>query len=118
MHGVPANLDLAFLQGAELIQVCLGSHQVQFHFHPAGSIFVEDGWELLDAGGQRIDRSHDRPDRPPYQLHRLLGRTVVGTEVSAPDWFALRFAGGEVLRVFDDSERYESFQIRPGRVVV
>ena len=25
-----------------------------------------------------------------------------GSAVSAPDWFALRFEGGEVLRVFDD----------------
>jgi hypothetical protein len=114
MYGVPADLDLAFLQGAELIQVCLGCHQVQFRFHPIGVISVEGSWELLDAAGDRIDRSHDSMDRPPYQFHRLLGRSVVSTEVSAPDWFALRFDGGDVLRVFDDSEQYESFQIRPG----
>ena len=40
MYGVPADLDLAFLHGAELIQVCLGQYQLQFHFHPAGSISV------------------------------------------------------------------------------
>jgi hypothetical protein len=118
MYGVPANLDLAFLHGAELIQVCLGCHQVQFHFHPAGSIFVDGDWELLDAGGVRIDQKHDSPDRLPCQLHRLLGRAVVGTEVSAPDWFALRFVSGDVLRVFDGSDQYESFQIRPTGVIV
>ena len=118
MYGVPADLDLGFLHGAELIQVCLGLHQLQFHFHPAGSISVEGGWELLDAGGARLDGRYDGPDRPPYQLHRLLGRRVSGSEVSAPDLFALRFEGGEVLRVFDDSPQYESFQIWPGGIIV
>jgi hypothetical protein len=43
---------------------------------------------------------------------------VVDTEVSAPRWFALRFNGGEVLRVFDDSEQFESFSIQPGSIIV
>jgi hypothetical protein len=118
MYGVPADLDLGFLHGAELIQVCLGLQQVQFHFHPAGSVYVEGGWELFDAGGARLDGQHYGPHRPPYQLHRLLGRRVVGSEVSAPDWFALRFEGGEVLKVFDDSPQYESFRIQPGGIIV
>jgi hypothetical protein len=118
VYGVPADLDLAYLHGAELIQVCLGLYQLQFHFHPAGSIAVEGGWELLDATGARLDGRQDGPDRPPYQLHRLLGRRVAGSEVSAPAWFALRFEGGEVLRVFDDSSQYESFQIEPGGIIV
>jgi hypothetical protein len=118
VYGVPTDLNLAFLHGAELIQVCLGQHQLQFHFHAAGSISVQGGWELLDASGARLDGWHDGPDRPPYQLHRLLGRRVTGSEVSAPDWFALRFEGGEVLRVFDDSEQYESFSIQPGNIFV
>jgi hypothetical protein len=118
MYGVPADLDLTFLNGAELIQVCLGSHQLQFHFHPVGSIYVDGGWALLGPGGECVDQKDDRPDRPPYQLHRLLGQTVASTEISPPAWFALQFAGGEVLRVFDDSEQYESFQIQPGGVVV
>ncbi len=118
MYGVPANLDLSFLHGADLIQVCLGQHQLQFHFHPVGSISVEGGWELRDAAGLLIDGRHDGPDRPPYQLHRLLGQRAAGSEVSAPGWFALRFAGGEVLRVFDDSKQYESFSIQPGDIFV
>ena len=117
MNGVPADLNIAFLHGSELIQVCLGQNQLQFHFHPAGSISVEGGWELRDAAGARIDGCHDGPDRPPYQLHRLLGRRVVASEVSAPAWFALRFEGGGVLRVFDDSPQYESFQIEPGGII-
>jgi hypothetical protein len=65
-----------------------------------------------------IDGRHDAPARLPYQLNRLFGRRVAGSEVSAPDWFALQFEGGEVLRVLDDSPQYESFQIEPGGIIV
>jgi hypothetical protein len=118
MYGVPTNLDLAFLHNGELIQVCIGQYQLQFHFHPVGSISVEGGWELLDKTGQRIDGHCEQPERPPYQLHRLLGHKIVESEVSAPDWFALTFEGGLVLRVFDDSQQYESFSIQPGDIFV
>lgn len=72
MYGVPPDLDLAFLHGAELIQVCLGLYDWQFHFQPEGSISVQGQWELRDAGGDWIDGRQDRTSRPPYQLHRLL----------------------------------------------
>lgn len=118
MYGVPEDLDLSFFHGAELVQVCLSLHQVQFHFHPDVSIHVQGGWELIDAAGGRIDHGHDRPERPPYRIHWLLGRRVVGTEVSPPGRISLRFEGGEALRIFDDSREYESFQIQPGDIVV
>jgi hypothetical protein len=117
MYGVPANLDLTFLHNALLIQVCLSQTQVQFHFSPVGSVSVEGGWELLDHAGDCIDRQHDWP-RPPFQLHRLLGQRVVDSEVSAPEWFCLRFESGEALKVFDDSTQFESFSIQPGNIYV
>lgn len=117
MYGVPTDLDLTYLHGATLIQVCLGEYQLQFHFHPRGSIYVEGRWELLDATGSRIDGWRDRFNRPrdasgpQYQVHRILGQKVIGTEVSAPESCAFRFEKNDVLRFFDDSEQYESFQI-------
>jgi hypothetical protein len=118
MYGVPLDLDLSFLHGAELIQICLGLYQLQFHFHPTGLISVEGEWELVNSDGLRIDGWHDGPDRPPYQLRALLGQRVADSVLSAPEWFALRFEGGDTLRVFDDSTQYESFQIHPGNIIV
>ena len=118
MYGVPPDLDLSFLIGAEVIQVCLGVYQVQLHFHPAASLSIEGGWELRDAAGARIDRRHEGAERPPYQLHRLLGRGVKRVVISAPDWIELHFDGGYTLRVLDDSSDYESFQIQPGDIIV
>jgi hypothetical protein len=120
MNGGPANLDLRFLLDATLVQVCIGPWDVQFHFHPAGSIFVQGGWELRDHRGVIVDRSSEvqAAEREPFLVHRLLGLRVASTEVSAPPWLALRFDGGQELRIFDDSDQFESFQIQPGSIIV
>lgn len=119
MYGVPANLDLAFLHGSQLTQLCLGSFQIQLHFSPIGSISIEGSWELTDATGQLLDRaSSDETSHPPQQLHHLLGHRVTGSQVAAPHWFSLEFDGGETLRIFDDSTEFESFSIQPGDIFV
>jgi hypothetical protein len=117
VYGVPATLDLTFLHGAELIQICLGLHEVQLHFHPTGSISVATGWELFDHEGVRIDHGQASP-QPTFELHRLLGQKVTATQVSAPSHIDLLFERGERLRVTDDATQYEAFTIQPGDIVV
>jgi hypothetical protein len=114
MPGIPSDLDLSFLRGAEVIRVCLGTWQVQFDFEPPASIAVEGDWELADEDGRVIDRSSDTVREKPFHLHLLLQRVVVAVEVFAPLSFALRFTGGLVLRVFVRSNGNESFSIQPG----
>lgn len=118
MHGVPNNLDLSVFEGKELTLVGIGQFQVYFHFHPEGIVTVEGDWEIVDAEGSIIDRSTDNAERSEYRVHRLLGQEMVGSEVDPPRSFSLKFANGLVLRVFDDSEQYESFSIQPGDIYV
>jgi hypothetical protein len=68
--------------------------------------------------GEIGDRSVPNDDRDAYRLHRLLGSQVIGTQVGAPRSFALCFANGDELGVFDDSDQYESFSIQPGDVFI
>ena len=65
--------------------------------------------------GERIDGRHDGRDRPPYQLHRLLGRRVVGSQVMAPACFALRFKGGECCG--SSTTRHSTSRSRSGRAI-
>jgi hypothetical protein len=118
MRGVPADLDLTFLQGTQLSQVCLGMYQIQFHFHPHGSISVGGNWELTDDRGRVIDRHYETPRQDAYQFHRVLGRDVERTEIEPPSSFAVRFTGGLVLRVFAEISAYEDVWIQPGDVVL
>ena len=118
MHGVPKDLDLSIFRGKTLTLVGIGEHAVYFHFHPEGLLSVEGTWEVLSSEGTVIDQSMEHADRSEYRVHRLLSHDVVGSELDPPSSFSLRFSNGYVLRVFDDSEQYESFSIQPGDIYV
>ena len=111
MYGVPADLDLSLLQGAQLTQVCLGQFDVQFHFQPVGAITVTGAWELFDEAGVSLDHSGASGSRPQSQFPRLLGQEIVGITVVAPHHLELKFARGDSLRLIDDSKEFESFTI-------
>jgi len=118
MYGVPVDLDLSHFREASCIQVAIGEFQIQFHFHPTGSISIEGRWELRDANGQIVDETMDNKDRTAYRIHRILGQSVRATFVNAPQSFGLRFENDYVLEVYDDSEQYESCQIAPAGVII
>jgi hypothetical protein len=118
MYGVPADLDLSRFKDAVLIQLCIGEFQVQFHFHPIGTISVEGKWELRDAAGSLIDGMKANAERDALYIHVLLGKSVAGFSLDAPRSFSLRFESGCVLTIFDESREYESFSIQPGDIFV
>jgi len=128
VYGVPSDLDLSLFVAATLIQIALGEYQVQFHFQvtdvdarrpdPYPYLSVEGHWELADGAGCTIDRAEPNSTREAYRLHRLLGNEVTGTSVDPPRSFTLCFNSGLQLRVFDDSEEFESFSIMPGDIYV
>ena len=128
MYGVPDDLDLVPFAGATLTQICIGAHEVQFHFtgsqpgETAPSINVESTWTLYDSTGAVVDRASREDqlpsDREAYRLHVLLSRKVTSTTVAPPRSVALVFGGGYTLRIFDDNADGESFQIHPGNIIV
>ena len=118
MYGVPADLDLSRFKDAVLIQLCIGEGQVQFRFHPVGTISVEGKWELRDAAGSLIDGMKPNAERDALYIHVLLGKSVDGFSLDAPRSFSLRSESGYVLTIFDDSQEYESFSIQPGDIFV
>jgi hypothetical protein len=118
MHGVPRDLDLSGFVGKALVQVCLGEFQVSFNFESGHLISVEGRWEVLDPQGVMLDHSRENAERDAYRVHRLLGRTVTAFALDPPSSFSMMFEDAYVLRVYDDSEAYESFSIQPGNLDV
>lgn len=118
MYGVPATLDLSFLSGAELSQVHLMAHQVNFVFDPNGRFVVWGDWQLLGPDGSEIDRHHPWPRSEPFQFHHLLGRQVINWSLAPPQSLSIHFEGGLELRLIDSSAQYESFTVEPGGVIV
>ena len=103
-----------------LERIDLGIHIIHFRFsaEPTGVISVEGDWELYGPSGALVDFQEEPSEREAFRIHVLIGRKVVSSEVSAPEWFELEFDSGHRLRVYDRSPRYESFSIQPGDIYV
>lgn len=125
MYGVPHDLDLTRFYGAEVIQLAIGTHQLQVLLQPdAGvggqlqTLGIEGHWELRDRSGALIDQAQEPATREAYRVHRMLGQRVTAGSLDVPLSFSLEFGNGLVLTVFDDSKQYESFFIQPGDIFV
>ena len=113
MRGVPPDMPVQALVGHELTHIGLAMHQIQLHFGDGVHISIEGGWHLKDRGGNVVDQDVDPPsNRKTYQIHRLLMQPVTAAQVDAPKSFAVTFANGDVLTIFDSSPQYESFSFR------
>jgi hypothetical protein len=118
MYGIPNDLDLSLFVGATLVQIGLGQFDLQFHFHPDGSVSIQGHWELIDAEERIIDFAIENAERDAYRIHVLLGQVVVGSQLNPPDSFSLGFANGFTLKVFDNSKEYETISIQPGNIYI
>ena len=113
MYGLKP-VDLTYLQslrGAEVIQVCVGGHDLQFHFHPTNNISVTGRCELLDHDGRMIDVWEDGRRSETFRFLELLGQTATDVTIDTPRSFKVTFGDGCTLRVVDDSDQYESFSV-------
>jgi hypothetical protein len=117
MNGVHPDLDLSALVGTELIQVGVGEHQIILAFMPQASITIESSYVLTEADGSVAEAG--RPDELRTKcLLELLGETIVSATPKPPSAVEVRFSGGRVLRLIDDSPQYECFSIQPGDIFV
>ena len=114
MYGVPENLDLSGFSGLSVTLVCIAEAQVQIHFERDHYVGIEGAWELIDSSGRVVGGRGRGQSNEESKAELLLGRKVLGVAVSPPDWFELRFDHGVALKVYDDSQQYESFSIQPG----
>lgn len=113
MYGLdPANIErFAYLRSGELIQVCVGVHDLQFHLHPKGHISVWARCEVLNADGSVADVWGEQRSTGFCAFIDLLGGTVSDVSVDDRTTLRLRFVDGRQLVLFDDSEQYESFSV-------
>ena len=107
MNGLPPDLDLQFLVGRQLEQLCLGEHHVRLSFDADVSVDIE-GEFSLDEVRHGV--------RDAHLMHVLLGRSVAKAERVAPGDLALE-VGSHKLVVHDSNEAYESYALQSGTEV-
>lgn len=112
MHGLPADLDLTFLQGIVLLQVCTGANEVILNFDGDVSIAVESKCRVRDASGRETAFNHPRSSSAA--LTELLSDVVTEALGSTDGTLRLAFSRGAIVEIYDSNEHYESYQIRHG----
>jgi len=112
MHGIPANLDLRFLVGQVLTQVCLGEHQVILRFGDTISIYIGSGISHRTQRDETTKTTNYGLIAPT--LAALLGSTIVRAARESDTVLSIAFSNGETLELHDDSKEYESIVITAG----
>ena len=115
---MPPDIDLSYLIGAELIQVCVGENQIQLRFVPDGlSISVES--DITVSGGGGAIQTVSVFPRDAGALLPLLGQRVSNWRRISERALEIAFDRGVQITLSDSSDRYESFQIKgPGGLLV
>jgi hypothetical protein len=119
MYGLKKGTDLGFLNGRELIQVCIGLYQTIFKFDEEVAISVEGEFRYFDGQDERASREEPNSALLAARTVALLGATIEIFEANADGTLILTFSNKHRLTILDSSKDYESYDItRPGQTIV
>lgn len=117
MYGLPANMDWNFLVGRELIQMCVGIHQVLLRFDGDVSVSIECVFEHSFPGAKT--HSCTNLAHRAKSLVTLLGTRVERVDGKSHEALVLSFSNHETLQIHDSNEMHESFLVHaPGIEIV
>ena len=109
VYGVPDSIEWSFLVGREVLQVCIGLHQVSLRFDGQVSINIECDFDHAPAAD--TFRSQSSLPHKVASLVSLLGNKVTSAIRKGGKFLEIRFANEEMLKLYDSNELYESFQV-------
>jgi len=117
MNGIPSDADWSFLVGKELLQVCIGLHQVALRFDCEVAVNIECNFEHLRPATHK--HSQTALSTHATTLVSLLGSRIESATSEGTKTLALSFTNAEILKIHDDSASYESFQVlAPGIQII
>jgi hypothetical protein len=119
MYELDANLNLDFLVGLTLIQVCVGEYQLQLRFHPDVNVSIEESVSFNTPSSKSSWGIEDHWTRFPeggdmkgiVDLLGFLGKTTTAFHRVGKSGLSLAFDDGFRLELYGENERYESYQI-------
>lgn len=113
MYGLNPDVDLSFFIGKELMQVAVGSYDVQFHFYESVSLSVQSRIEHNSGGIVSKWEVNENKPLSAASLLGLLGSSVASVQGDPDGTLRLTFSNGDAVTVFDQ-EGYEAYQIGNG----
>jgi len=119
MWGLKKEIDLSFLTGRELIQVAIGSFQVQFHFDESVAVSVEAEFRYFDGLQEWVWQQEPSSSLIASRTVGILGASIMSFESSENGTLALTFSNGHRLTIVDSFKEHESYDItRPGHTII
>jgi hypothetical protein len=109
MNGLPSNVDLSFLFGRILLQLCIGLHDLILNFDGDVAISIESslGFGIRGKKEKPLDVLKDN-----HHLTGLLQVPVSNPERDDNGGLFLFFENESYLHIHNDSKDYESFVIK------
>jgi hypothetical protein len=109
MYGIPDDIDWSFLTGKPLEQVAIGIADVQLHFFKDVTVSIQSDFDHFSKG-KRLSAAPEL-SKKATTLVSLLGSSINAVTTEARKTLILVFSNGDMLRVYDSSDHYESFNI-------
>lgn len=109
MKGLSLDTDLTFLRGRELLQVCIGSNEVQMNFDEEVRITIESTCEYFE--NDVLLHEIENYKNSANIICVLVGLVIIDAKVDSAGGFSLLFDGLRCLHVLNSVSNYESFSI-------
>lgn len=112
------NIDLEFLNGKSLIQICFGRYDIQFNFKEEITISSGDIVEIVENGKKQIISPLN--DCSMLLIQKLLEKEIVGITVESDKNLKLSLANNVNLLFLSTDDVSESYNISwaGGNIVV
>jgi len=110
MYGIDKSTDFRFMIGKELLQLCIGLHQLIMNFSDQLVITAECLIRLTNPDGLSVEISADNHELS-RELSCLLGSTIESVDSDNGEKLAIIFSNGYILAIIDSNEEEESFAI-------
>ena len=118
MNRIASDLDLSFCISHSLDQIAIGKYDLQLNFGSGVTLAVQSEAELL-KGGTVVGTWTEAGGWSSLAYAALLNDTVTHAHIPDERTIELQFSDGLVLRLYDNSDQFESMQIfGPGRDLV
>lgn len=117
MYGLPPNVDLGFLKGKRLIQICVGANDLILRFDEDGVSIVITSLIGIHVRSNIYKRYSDFRESASSVV-KFLDDSVTGVHGEPDGTLTVEFRGGGKFRVYDDSEHFESYVIHNKEKVI
>lgn len=109
MNGLPININLEQLSGAELQQICIGNYQCILNFDKDITISIESDCLFYSSKGEKFTMSNYAKEASV--LCSLIGNRISCANRNDDGGLIIKFSNHAILYILNSSYEYESFQL-------